>query len=168
MKIVIDASVAIKWFLWDIQPEPDAEVARGLLPAIEAGRFQVLQPPHWWAEVIAVIARRNPQFSARAIASLAQVPTELVTSDAIYLRAAELSHRLNHHLFDTLYHAVALKRGATLVTADVRYFAKARMKAQSRPCTVSHRPEFPIPPAMTRHCIDTRDEYHHRRFEPTP
>jgi predicted nucleic acid-binding protein len=33
---------------------------------------------------------------------------------------------LNHHLFDTLYHAVALEEGATLVTADEAYFAKAK------------------------------------------
>ncbi len=33
---------------------------------------------------------------------------------------------LNHHLFDTLYHAVALEVGATLVTADEVYFNKAR------------------------------------------
>jgi len=31
-----------------------------------------------------------------------------------------------HHLFDTLYHAVALEEGATLVTADAAYFAKAK------------------------------------------
>jgi len=31
-----------------------------------------------------------------------------------------------HHLFDTLYHAVALEEGARLVTADAAYFAKAK------------------------------------------
>jgi predicted nucleic acid-binding protein len=33
---------------------------------------------------------------------------------------------LNHHLFDALYHAVALEVGATLVTADEVYFNKAK------------------------------------------
>ena len=41
-------------------------------------------------------------------------------------RAADLSIALNHHLFDTLYHAVALEEGATLVTADAAYFGKAK------------------------------------------
>ncbi len=37
-----------------------------------------------------------------------------------------LAMRHQHHLFDTLYHAVALQTpGATLVTSDARYFAKA-------------------------------------------
>jgi hypothetical protein len=34
--------------------------------------------------------------------------------------------RLNHHLFDTLYHAVALEEGATLVTANGTYLTKAQ------------------------------------------
>ncbi len=40
---------------------------------------------------------------------------------------ASVAVKLNHHLFDTLYHAVALGTPATtLVTADLRYFRKAR------------------------------------------
>ncbi len=35
--------------------------------------------------------------------------------------------RLEHHLFDTLYHAVALNEpDAMLITADVRYYNKAK------------------------------------------
>jgi hypothetical protein len=38
----------------------------------------------------------------------------------------QLSHQLGHHLFDTLYHAVALEtEGAALVTADDAYRHKA-------------------------------------------
>jgi predicted nucleic acid-binding protein len=40
--------------------------------------------------------------------------------------ACSLSIRLNHHLFDTLYHAVALHLGALLITADEQYFRKAK------------------------------------------
>jgi predicted nucleic acid-binding protein len=50
----------------------------------------------------------------------------LVTSVSVLRRAADLSISLNHHLFDTLYHAVALEQDAALVTADEAYFAKAR------------------------------------------
>jgi predicted nucleic acid-binding protein len=44
----------------------------------------------------------------------------------ILKRAAELTVVLRHHLFDTLYHAVALEEGATLVTADEAYFTRAK------------------------------------------
>jgi hypothetical protein len=45
------------------------------------------------------------------------------------------------HLFDTLYHAVALSvPGAVLVTADRRYFAKAEHLAKSPGCLTSLEP----------------------------
>jgi len=45
----------------------------------------------------------------------------------VYERAARLAADTGQHLFDTLYHAVALSRpGASLVTADERYYRAAR------------------------------------------
>ena len=42
-------------------------------------------------------------------------------------RACEMAIDLKQHLFDTLYHAVALETpGAMLITADERYFRAAR------------------------------------------
>ena len=43
----------------------------------------------------------------------------------------DLAVRYQHHLFDTLYHAVALHTpGAVLVTADERYYNKTRLEGQ--------------------------------------
>jgi predicted nucleic acid-binding protein len=48
-----------------------------------------------------------------------------------YTRAIDLACQLNHHLFDTLCHAVALSiPGAVLVTADRRYSDKAQHLGQ--------------------------------------
>jgi phage-related protein len=44
----------------------------------------------------------------------------------VLTRAGQLAVDLGHHLFDTLYHAVALEPEACLVTADDRYHHKAR------------------------------------------
>ena len=45
----------------------------------------------------------------------------------VYARALALAARHKHHLFDTLYHALALcTPGAQLVTADEAYWRKAR------------------------------------------
>ena len=44
----------------------------------------------------------------------------------VLLRATALAIETDHHLFDTLYHAVALEHhDAVLVTADDRYRRKA-------------------------------------------
>ncbi len=71
MKLVVDASVAVKWILGNRPDETDVD---------------------------------------RAGASLGGI----------------MRIDLDRHLFDTLYHAVALEEGATLVTADEVHFAKAR------------------------------------------
>jgi predicted nucleic acid-binding protein len=48
-----------------------------------------------------------------------------------YFRACDLAADLDHHVFDTLYHAVALSLAdGRLVTADERYWRKARRIGQ--------------------------------------
>ena len=50
-------------------------------------------------------------------------------SPEIYLIACDLARALNHHVLDTLYHAVALTLSDTvLVTADARYERNARRR----------------------------------------
>lgn len=49
----------------------------------------------------------------------------------VYLKASGLSDSLNQHLFDTLYHAVALTEPDTIfVTADEHYYRKAVSEGQ--------------------------------------
>jgi hypothetical protein len=70
------------------------------LYGIDAGQINLVQPPHFIAEVA-----NEPEFYATAI---------------------NLAARYQHHFFDTFYHAVALNTlGATLITADTAYSQKA-------------------------------------------
>jgi len=65
----------------------------------------------------------------RALTLLDLITIECRTLDTadINATALDLAIRYQHHLFDTLYHAVALHTpGATLITADRRYYGKAR------------------------------------------
>lgn len=39
---------------------------------------------------------------------------------------SRIAHDLDHHLFDTLYHAIAFEYEYTLVTADDHYFRKSQ------------------------------------------
>ena len=125
MKLVIDASVAVKWVLAGAPDEADVDAAIAILKGIEDGQHSLVQPSLWFGEVLAVVVRRSPLLANSALADLRKTGAQIVDDDPVYLRAAELSHRLNHHLFDTLYHAVALEKNATLVTADERYFSVA-------------------------------------------
>ena len=126
MRLVVDASVAIKWFLGERPHEPHAPQAQAGAAAIERSGTTFFAPCHWTAEVIAVIARLDPGIVDDALVLLDDMKPVLIHTVAVVKRAADLSVALNHHLFDTLYHAVALEEGATLVTADEAYFGKAK------------------------------------------
>ena len=126
MNLVVDASVALKWFFGDNPGEQDSGKAREILSALASRQIVLVQPPHWVAEILAVVARQTPHLAAETLAILLSTSCRLADDEIIYSRACELSSRLKQHLFDTLYHAVAIENDATLVTADERYFAIAR------------------------------------------
>lgn len=125
MRLVLDASVALKWYLGHRSEEQDVVKAAALGDLIRSGVAELLAPPHFVAEVIAVLAREQPQHIDEALHDFDVLRPELIVSPRVLRRAADLSIALSHHLFDTLYHAVALECDATLITADSRYFAKA-------------------------------------------
>lgn len=125
--LVVDASVAVKWFLRESDDERDADEALRWLRASCSGEVQFLQPPHFRAEVAAVLARLKPDESAADIADFLDMEFSVLDNATVYQEARRLSVQLGHHLFDTMYHAVALKNpGARLITADERYYRKAR------------------------------------------
>lgn len=75
----------------------------------------------------ALLAREAPASAPAQLLDLTQIDFAVVGEEPVYLRAIALAAVLDHHLFDTLYHAVALEHAdALLVTADNRYFRKAR------------------------------------------
>jgi predicted nucleic acid-binding protein len=125
-EVVIDASVVLKWIFRSPGDEPDAPRALQLLSALGEGAITAIQPPHWLAEVSGVVARRLPARAAEVIGYLYSMDLEVATDLEIYERAVRLASDTDQHVFDTLYHAVAMSRpAATLVTADERYYRAA-------------------------------------------
>ena len=126
MIIVVDASVALKWFFQSREDEVDGDLALAILAGIDEGRIHMLQPPHFIAEVTAVLAREKPEEAQDDLFDLLAIESRFAEEPEIYATAIDLAIRCRHHLFDTLYHAVALNSpSATLVTADRRYYDKA-------------------------------------------
>jgi predicted nucleic acid-binding protein len=125
--LVIDASIAVKWFVPESPEEADVPKALALLSALRSGNIRVFQPPHWEAEVAAVLARLTPENAVPKMVALRTLIVRRVEHTGLYATALDLAVQLKHHLFDTLYHATALHvPGAVYVTADARYYAKAR------------------------------------------
>lgn len=122
MSLVVDASVALKWFL----PEPDSALAEDLL----AGTTALLAPTlivsemcnAVWkrlrrGEITAAHADKIPELFGAVGMSL--VADETLAGDALYI-----ARRLDHPVYDCFYLALAEQRRATLVTADRRLAAR--------------------------------------------
>ncbi|HEX5127004.1 MAG TPA: type II toxin-antitoxin system VapC family toxin [Rhodocyclaceae bacterium] len=125
-RLVLDASVILKWYL-NTGDEADLPVARAILEEWMADRVNIILPPHALAEVASVLASERAEDAGAAFSQLQTLFANSVdnpNADTWQL-AIRLSITLNHHLFDTLYHAMALALDATLVTADERYQTKA-------------------------------------------
>jgi predicted nucleic acid-binding protein len=130
-RIVVDASVAIKWLVPFRPEEADVEKALALFERVIRQDITMAQPPHFVAEIMAVIARLEPDFADCVFDAVSNL--EMIFDDRpdIYRTAIRLSIHLSHHLFDTLYHAVALNTpGAVLITADEAYYRKAQGEGQ--------------------------------------
>lgn len=60
MKLVVDASVAVKWVLGANQDEPNLSEAEAVAEAIQMRGSELYAPPHWLAEILGVVARAEP------------------------------------------------------------------------------------------------------------
>jgi predicted nucleic acid-binding protein len=128
---VVDASVAVKWFLLDRPTEQHAGLALQILEHSVLGVLPLVQPPHFVAEVCAVLARLKPAGAQDDLSDLLDIRYRTHATPETYVTALDLAIRYQHHVFDTLYHAVALHTpGAVLITADERYYNKARSEGQ--------------------------------------
>jgi predicted nucleic acid-binding protein len=119
--LTLDASVICKWFLQDADDEDYLSEARALMDALETRAVQVMQPAHTTAEVLGVLVRRRPRQVLDAAAALAGIALPVWDTAATYRTAVRLALQASAHLFDTLYHAVALETEATLITANTKY-----------------------------------------------
>jgi hypothetical protein len=61
IRLVVDASVAAKWFLREQLNEAHAEEALTILVNSRSGQISLHQPPHFLAEIAAVLARLKPK-----------------------------------------------------------------------------------------------------------
>ncbi len=128
---VVDASVILKWLLADPETEPGTPQAITLMAAIAAGEHAIVQPVHWLAEVSAVLARLSPNTAADDVLQLRAMEWPVSDDAQVWTRAVRLAIDTRLHVFDTLYHAVALEHPtATLVTADERYRLRSKQRGR--------------------------------------
>jgi len=123
--IVLDASVAAKWFL-PARNEPFASEARHLFRRFSAEEVEFLVPDVFWAEIGNILCKAIRQ--GRCTKSTAQaafgflVDLELPAVPSLDLLELgfEIALTFRRSVYDGLYVSLAVSSQATLVTADER------------------------------------------------
>lgn len=128
--IVIDASLAVKWFLKEADSDPAGELFAEFLG-------QIGVPALFGIEVAAALVREGNldkpnsgvmrQAVDRLAGYLADGSLETIVQGPMQLaKAANMALDLGHPLKDCLYLALAIELGCDLVTCDARFAAKAK------------------------------------------
>ena len=121
MKLVVDASVAVKWFVDE----------RGADRAAALQGQSLCAPDLIFAEVGNALWRlqRQKVLSAadysQAVDGLRVAPLTVAPLVELLPSAAKLAVELDHPLYDCFYLALAMREGCPLVTADQRLAALA-------------------------------------------
>ena len=123
--LVLDASVAAKWFL-PRAGEPLAEEAVALLRRYAEGAIQLTVPDLFWAELgnilwKAVRAGRIPEKAAtEALTGILGYALPTVGGRELSEDALAIALSTGRTVYDAMYVALAVQRGCTFVTADER------------------------------------------------
>lgn len=142
MDCVLDASVAVKWFL--VQ-EGDSHKAIDVLK--KCSHFYV--PDFFFIETGNILLKyyRKGVFTANEISEMRLDLThmgryEIAPWIEIEPKAFSIAMEMNHALYDCLYLALASQENLPFVTADVRLINKMRNDGLSFPCDVIPLGEF--------------------------
>jgi predicted nucleic acid-binding protein len=118
LTLVVDASVAVKWFF----EEPGQRRARALLNSGQG----LIAPSLVLAEVVNAVWKRYTRGEigrrdADDVVRLVRRPfADLVPLEALVPQAASIALNLSHPIYDCFYLALAAREALPLVTADRR------------------------------------------------
>ena len=119
---VVDASVAVKWFL------PEEHTEQCLRLRAQPGELHA--PDFLWIEVASVVCQRiyrgelPAEQGRRIVTTLRAVPMQIVPAADLLEEATSLALEASASVYDCLYLALAVRIGGQMVTADRRLFRK--------------------------------------------
>jgi len=125
--LVLDASVAVKWF----NVEPLREKALIIRDRYVNGEIELIAPDLLYYEVANAL-RYNPRFGIEEVKSALKALEDLsiITYDfdgELREKAVELAYRFGITIYDAAYVALAVIRNAPLYTADKEVVVKAQL-----------------------------------------
>ena len=118
--LVVDASVAIKWFLLEIH----SDEARMILES----KWELMAPDFIWAEFGSTLRKKvrlkemTVQEAEGILNDFMRFPLQTYGSKFLLNSAWQLAHESGDTIYDSLYLALANSRGCSLVTADKKFY----------------------------------------------
>jgi predicted nucleic acid-binding protein len=123
--VVVDASVAVKWFLPE-NGEAFADQALALLDKYDRKEVQFVVPDLFYAEIASAIwkairvGRISRAFGDQALVLLTQREFATVPSLKLLDKAFQIATDHARSVYDSLYVALAVQTNSQLITADER------------------------------------------------
>lgn len=121
--VVLDASVAVKWFL----PEKVETLTREALALMDGCRkkeIQIIVPDLFWVEFASVLRKaiRRGNYSKdsadAALATMKDLDFPTVSSLELLEKAFEIAMTFERTVYDSIYVALAVQTQSQLITAD--------------------------------------------------
>jgi predicted nucleic acid-binding protein len=123
-RYVIDAGVAVKWFI----PEPDSDKARRLLDSYNQGSDDLIAPDLFVSESANVFWKRAARGDITAqdandnLSDLLALNIPLTASSLLVLKALTSARTHHRSVYDCLYLALSLDQGCDFISADERVY----------------------------------------------
>jgi predicted nucleic acid-binding protein len=123
-RLIVDASVAVKWFI----SETHSEEALSILD----GNHEMIVPDLLFAEIGNVLWKRTrsgdmtKEQTLAIIGALIKIPLSVRPISSLTAQALEIATQTQRTVYDSLYVALAVREGVPVVTADERLFNALR------------------------------------------
>lgn len=131
MRLVVDASVAVKWFL----PEIHSRAAERLL----SEAFELMAPDLICSELGNVLWKRwrrrelSEAAASEILSDFKRYPLDIFRSGLMLDDVWRLASTLNRSFYDCVYLALAETKKCPLVTADLKFFTALKNSRLATP-----------------------------------
>ncbi len=125
---VPDASVILKWAI-GLESELDREKAIHILDAWVGNNIEIVLPELWVFEVGNVLGRMVPDSALEKMETLLEFRFKTKELNKQTCKSIfKLMKDLSVSFYDASYHALAQRMGGVFITADDKYYQKARAR----------------------------------------
>lgn len=127
--LVVDTSIAVKWFLPEIHFEAASKVLKS--------RFELIAPDIIWAEFGNALLKKvrideiAVQEAADILKDFIRFPLQTYSSKFILNAAWHMAHDSRNNVYDNLFLSLAINRNCALVTADRKFYDAVSKKSFS-------------------------------------